>query len=79
MKITLDIGDTLMRALRDEAERRRTATSAIVEEGLRGILPVDHAVEARPDSLTPLPTRHAGRMLVDVSDRDALYSAMDGW
>ena len=74
MKTTLDIDDSLMQALREEAERRGTTMSALVEAGLRRILFVDPAAETSSD---PLPTRPGGELLVDVSNRDMLYEAMD--
>ena len=77
MKTTLDIDDSLMQALREEAERRGTTMSALVEAGLRRILFVDPAAETSSDPLPPLPTRPGGELLVDVSNRDELYEAMD--
>ena len=73
MKTTLDIDDTLMQALREEAARRGTTMSALVEAGLRRILFVDPAA----DPLPPLPTSSSGGLLVDVANRDALYRVMD--
>ena len=67
----------LPEALAAEAKRRaaaegRTFTS-LVEEGLRHIL-------AQPDPVEPvdLPTHDSGgHMLVDILDKDALWSALD--
>ena len=50
MKTTLNIDDTVMRRLREEAARRGTTMSALVEAGIRRILdeglpsPADHAI-----------------------------------
>ena len=76
MKITLNIDDTIMRALRGEAARRRTTMSALVEAGLRRILFVDPSTETPSDPLPPLPTWRGGEMLVDISNRDELYRVM---
>ena len=67
-KTTLNIADPVMRRLKEEAARRGTTMSALVEAGLRRVL-------APPDTtepLEPLPSWHGGRFLVDVADRDAL-------
>ena len=76
MKITLNIDDTIMRALREEAARRGTTMSALVDAGLRRILFVDPSTETPSDPLPPLPTWRGGEMLVDVSNRDELYRAI---
>ena len=51
--------------------------SMLEEAGLRRIL----AERARPTSqsseLSPLPTGAGGRELVDISNRDSLYKAME--
>ena len=74
MKTTLNIDDTVMQRLREEAARQLTTMSALVEAGLRLIL------EAKPEEasdLPPLPSWNAGRELVDIADRDALYAVLD--
>ena len=66
--MTLNIADPVMRRLKEEAARRGTTMSALVEAGLRRVL-------APPDTtepLEPLPSWRGGRFLVDVADRDAL-------
>ncbi len=75
MKTTLDIDDSLLQALREEAARRGTTMSALVEAGLRRILFVDPAAATSPDPLPPLPTWPGG-LLVDVSNREELYRVM---
>ena len=79
MKTTLNIDDTVMQRLREEAPRRGTTMSALVEAGLRHILRDGPAAsyEAGDQPLPPLPTRRSGGMLVDVSNRDELYRAME--
>ena len=76
MKTTLTIDDAILRELREEAARRGTTMSALVEAGLRRIL------SERPDKdetvePPPLPTWNSGGALVDVADREALYEAID--
>jgi hypothetical protein len=73
MKTTLVLDDTVAARLRREAERRGTTMSRLVEDALRRYLE-DRA--AKPP-LPPLPSFDGGKMLVDVSDRDALYRAME--
>jgi hypothetical protein len=74
MKTTLNIDEPVMVALKQEAARRGTTMSALVEEALRKEL------RSRPNmaALAPLPTFRSGGALVDIADRDALFAAMEG-
>jgi hypothetical protein len=77
MKTTLNIDDTVMARLREEAARRGTTMSELVEAGLRLVL--DEGMQYSPAKKLPkLPSWSSGGELVDVANRDALYSAMDG-
>ena len=72
MKTTLQIDDGVMRELKMRAAREGRTMSELVEAALRRLLD-----ERPPDKdLPPLPVMKA-RELVDVSDRDALYRAME--
>ena len=73
MKTTLNIDDTVMASLRREAARSGRTMSELVETALRQLL------RRRPGAteLVPLPTFDSGGALVDISDRDALYRAME--
>ena len=77
MKTTLNIADSVMEKLRQEAVRRGTTMSALVEAGLRRILAEPGAV-APSDPLPPLPSWNSGGFLVDVADREALGELLDG-
>ena len=77
MKTTLNIDDTVMQALREEAARRRTTMSELVEAGVRRILEERAPYRTGQDALPPLPTWHGGQMAVDVANRDDLYRAME--
>ena len=77
MNTTLNIDDTVMQRLREEAARRGTTMSALVEEGLRRILYEDETASTSTDSLEPLPTWHCGEFLVDISNREELYRVME--
>lgn len=76
MKTTLNIDDSVMQRLREEAARRGTTMSALVEAGLRRVL-APEVTASQPDELPPLPTWDSGGHLVDIDDRDALYRAME--
>jgi hypothetical protein len=73
MKTTLNIDDTVMAELKREAARQGRTMSEMVETALRLLL------RSRPKRTTipELPTFHGGADLVDISDRDALYRAME--
>lgn len=73
MKTTLLIDDSVMARLKAEAARRRCTMSELVEAALRRLL--DEQEPAKP--LRPLPTFDSGGFLVDISDREALYEAME--
>jgi plasmid stability protein len=72
MKTTLNIENGVMRDLKMRAAREGRTMSELVETALRRLLD-EHPVEK---DLPPLPVMVA-RELVDVSDRDALYRAME--
>jgi hypothetical protein len=73
MKTTLVIDDTVMQRLREEAARSHRTISELVEAALRLML------EPKPEPVRPLPPLPTfdSVMLVDVSNREALYTAME--
>ena len=73
MKTTLNISDALARELQQEAARRRTTMSELVERALRELL-----AGTRPTAHVPsLPSYGAGLAPADVANREALYEVMD--
>ena len=76
MKTTVSIDDALMERIRDEAARRGTTVSALVEAGLRRILSDEPEPASLPDRLPPLPTWNGGEARVDVADREALVAVL---
>lgn len=76
MKTTLNIDDSVMQRLREEAVRRGTTMSTLVEAGLRRVLAAPEVADA-PETLPPLPSWNGGEELVDISDREALYRVME--
>ena len=77
MKTTLDIDDTVMQRLREEAARRKTTMSALVEAGLRRILDERTPSDGEAFSLPALPSWRGGKELADVSNRTELYRVME--
>ena len=77
MKTTLNIAAPVMQRLREEAARRGTTMSALVEAGLWRVLAEPSQFDAQPAGPPPLPAWNGGAELVDLSDRDALYRAME--
>ena len=75
MRTTLNIDATVARRLREEAARRETTMSALVEAGVRRIL--DDAPQADKRPLRPLPTKKMGPYLVDFTSRDEMHRAFD--
>lgn len=74
MKTTFVLDESVMRRLRAEAARQNRSLSDLVEAAIRLLL----AKTKDSPSLSPLPDFDGGGALVDVSDRDALYQAMEG-
>lgn len=73
MKTTLVLDDVIVQRLKERAVRERVSMSSLVETALRMLLD-----ETRPtQKLSRLPSFDTGALLVDVSDRDALYDAME--
>lgn len=74
MKTTLNIDESVMTRLKEEAARRGCTMSELVESALRLLLQSGKSRRKLP----PLPTFKSGGHLVDIADRDALYHAMEG-
>ena len=73
MKTTLNLSEPVMRRVKEEAARRGTTMSALIEAALRRYLE-----EGEPADLPPLPSFSSGGASVDVADRDRLYEVMGG-
>lgn len=78
MRTTLVIDDRVMTRVKEEAARREMTISELVEAALRAHLHGHERPGARPEGGVRLPTLELGAPLVDISDRDALYQAMEG-
>jgi len=74
MKTTLNIDDTVMEQLKQEAVRQGRTMSDLLETALR----LYFQRPRKAHKLPPLPTWDGGGLLVDIDDRDALYEAMEG-
>ncbi len=74
MKTTLNIDESVMNQLKQEAARQGRTMSELVETALRMLL----RSTRRRTRLDPLPAFHSGGALVDIADREALYQAMEG-
>jgi len=72
MKTTLVIDDGIFRAIKEKAARDGTTISAQVEGALRLMLRGSAPVRENK----PL-TTFSSELLVDIDDREALYSAME--
>ncbi len=72
IKITLNIDDTVMARLREEAARRQRTMSELVEAGLRLLFQTGNAGPA-----SKLPTLRSGGHRVNFANRDALLEAMN--
>lgn len=75
MKTTLNIDDSVMQRLREEAARQGRTMSELVEAGLRLLL--EQSGQQVNEVREPLPQWRSGGASVDVADREALYDRMD--
>ncbi len=73
MKTTLNISDSVMRALKREAAKQGKTMSELVEAALRALL----ADPPKNEELPPLPAFNSGGARVNVANRDALYDVME--
>lgn len=76
MRTTLTIDDSVMQRLREEAIRRNTTMSSLVEAGLRHVLAEPVPSDALTPALPPLSSWNGGKELVDISNRGELYKAL---
>lgn len=74
MKTTLNIDDSVMNLLKQEAARRGCTMSELVESALRLLLTAKKTAPPLP----ALPAFKSAGSLVEIADRDALYAAMEG-
>ncbi len=74
MKTTLNIDDTIMARLREEAARKGRTMSELVKTALR----MYFSPQENSKELPPLPTFRSGGAMIEVADREALYQAMEG-
>jgi len=73
LKTTFVLDDRVVHRLRNEAARSGQTMSELVEAAIRRLLDDRPAVKDLPG----LPMFRGGGYLVDVSDREALYSTME--
>ncbi len=80
MKATFDIDEKVMQRLHGVAKRRGTTASALVEAAIKeAIKDVPDAGSPAETELRPLPSWPMGKPLVDISNREELYDAMEDW
>lgn len=74
MRTTLNLPDALAEAVKAKAEAEGRSFTSLVEEGLRAVL-----AQQVPPARVALPSYGdpAGRILVDLADRDAVWAALD--
>ncbi len=80
MQIILNLDEAIAERLQAEAKRRGTTASALAEAGIRRVLgeaPAESKVQKIHDKLPELPKLPPGPILVDISNREELYSVMD--
>lgn len=74
IRTTVNIDDNVMQRLKREAARQGRTMSEMIETAVRRLM----SEQPPRADVVPLPTFRGGGALVDISDRDALYQAMEG-
>lgn len=76
MRTTINLPDALAEAAKQKASAEGRTFTSVVEEGLRRVLAADPPAPAETPTL-PAYGDANGRFLVDPTDREALWSALD--
>jgi hypothetical protein len=74
MKTTLVLDDALVDRVRERAKERGVSMSSVVEEAIVRMLAETVSPERPP---LDLPSFNSGGYLVDITDRNAMYDALD--
>lgn len=75
MRTTLNLPDGLVAQAKTRAAASGRTLTSLVEEGLRLVLE-RHAIPVAPEPL-PAYGQSGGRILVDLTDRDAVWAVLD--
>lgn len=75
MRATINLPDALAEAAKARARAEGRTFTSLVEEGLRSVL--SGTAEQAPAGPLPAYGDPQGRFLVDISDRNALWDALD--
>ncbi len=78
MRTTLNLPDGLVAETKARAAASGRTFTSLVEEGLRLLLECSAEPEAATPAALPAYGEPGGRMLVDLSDRDAVWAVLDG-
>lgn len=76
MRTTLNLPDALAEAIKARAAREGRTFTSLVEEGLRAVL-AKSTEPAQPGQRLPTSGRPDGQVLVDLTDRDAVWDVLD--
>jgi len=78
MRTTLNLPDGLVAEAKARAAASGHTFTSLVEEGLRLLLERSADLEAGVPAALPAYGEPGGRVLVDLSDRDAVWAVLDG-
>lgn len=76
MRTTINLPDALAEAAKAKAATEGRTFTSVVEEGLRAVVEAGPEPPVTPERL-PVSGRPDRRPLIDLHDRDAVWSALD--
>ncbi len=77
MRTTINLPDGLATAAKARAAAEGRTFTSLVEEGLRTVLADDDVLRRPPVELLPATGDPTDRFLIDPTDREALWAALD--
>ncbi|MGI8684558.1 MAG: CopG family transcriptional regulator [Acidimicrobiales bacterium] len=78
MRTTINLPDALAREAKARAVAEGRTFTSLVEEGLRSVLADDDRPPGDPTEALPAFGEPTDRFLIDPTDRDAVWAALDG-
>jgi len=77
MRTSINLSDALLTEAKARAAALGRTLTSLIEEGLRSVLEEDRAAGGQPVEPLPAYGDPNSRFLIDITDREALWQALD--